>query len=147
MRNKVLWRLTPSPSEEIYIRDAAKREGRPLAGMIHKLISEAILARQMAASQVSEVSRTRGDHSRRVPPTSRRRHEHIAPLSSRDFGRNNLIKCSCNSCRWEKVDALANALQSGNVLAVHADGDAIVLLAITPSGRANMPLTLPWSTA
>ena len=56
MRNKVLWRLTPSPSEELYIRDAAKREGRPLAGIIHKLISEAILARQMAASQVSEVS-------------------------------------------------------------------------------------------
>jgi hypothetical protein len=59
----------------------------------------------------------------------------------------NLPKYDCDQCRWEKVDALANALEAGNVTAVHADGDSIVSLTITPSGRARMPLTLPWSRA
>jgi hypothetical protein len=42
---------------EHYIRGVALKEGRPLAGMLHKLISEAISARQAAAHQVAEVSR------------------------------------------------------------------------------------------
>jgi hypothetical protein len=57
MRNKVLWRPTPTVAEEHYIREQAMKEGRKLADMIHKLISEAILARQVAMSQVSEVQR------------------------------------------------------------------------------------------
>jgi len=57
MRNRTLWRLSPSAAEEHFIRNAAQREGRPLAGMLHKLISEAISARQAAAHQVQEVAR------------------------------------------------------------------------------------------
>jgi hypothetical protein len=63
------------------------------------------------------------------------------------LGELNVARCDCDQCRWEKVDALANALEAGNVTAVHADGDSIVSLTITPSGRARMPLTLPWSRA
>lgn len=55
MRKNVLWRLTPTPAEEHYIRNAAQREGRPLAGMIYKLISEAILARQAAEHQTNRL--------------------------------------------------------------------------------------------
>jgi hypothetical protein len=57
MRNKVLWRLTPTVGEEHFIRNAALKEGRPLAGMLHKLISEAIQARQAAQHQTAEVQR------------------------------------------------------------------------------------------
>jgi hypothetical protein len=57
MRNRVLWRLTPTVAQEAFIREQAAKEGRKLADMISKLLSEAILQRQMAASQVSEVSR------------------------------------------------------------------------------------------
>lgn len=55
MRNKVLWRLTPTLAEEVYIREQARREGRPLAGMLHKLLGEAIFARQQAEHQVETV--------------------------------------------------------------------------------------------
>ena len=57
MRNKVLWRLTPTVAEEHYIRNQALKEGRTLAAMIHRLISESIAARQAAAHQVEQVAK------------------------------------------------------------------------------------------
>jgi hypothetical protein len=57
MRKHVLWRLTPTPAEEHYIRNAAQKEGRKLSDMTHKLLSEAILARQLAATEVQKLSR------------------------------------------------------------------------------------------
>jgi hypothetical protein len=56
MRKRVLWRYTPSPSQEIFIRQQAKVEGRELSRMIHKLVDEAILARQVAAAQAEKVT-------------------------------------------------------------------------------------------
>ena len=56
MRNKVLWRLTPTVAEEHFIRSAAQREGRSIAQMTHVLLSEAILARQIAQRQIAQVS-------------------------------------------------------------------------------------------
>jgi hypothetical protein len=55
MRKKVLWRYTPSPSQEIYIRTQAAKEARELSGMIHKLVDEAILARQASEHQTSRL--------------------------------------------------------------------------------------------
>jgi len=53
----------PRP-KKYFIREAARKEGRPLAGMIHKLISEAILARQAAQHQTQKlVSLIRGESS------------------------------------------------------------------------------------
>ena len=57
MRKQVLWRLTPTKIEEAFIREQAAREGRKLSDMTHKLLSEAILARQAAAHQVDQVAR------------------------------------------------------------------------------------------
>ena len=51
------WRLNPTPIEEAFVREAARREGRELSQMVHRLLGEAILARQVAASQVEQVSR------------------------------------------------------------------------------------------
>ena len=51
MRKQVLWRLTPTKIEEAFIREQAAKEGRKLSDMTHKLLSEAILARQAAAHQ------------------------------------------------------------------------------------------------
>jgi hypothetical protein len=55
MRNRTLWRLVPTPAEEHFIRNAAQKEGRSLAQMTHKLLSEAILARQAAAHQTQKL--------------------------------------------------------------------------------------------
>jgi hypothetical protein len=57
MRKQVLWRLTPTAAEEHFIRNAAAREGRKLSDMTHRLLSEAIMARQAAQHQVGEVAR------------------------------------------------------------------------------------------
>ena len=62
MRKRTLWRISPSEFEESYIRAAAKREGRELAGMLHRLVFEAITAREAANKQTSKlVSILRGD--------------------------------------------------------------------------------------
>jgi hypothetical protein len=55
MRKRVLWRYTPTLSQEIYIREQAKLEGRELSGMLSKLISEAILQRQSARHQTARL--------------------------------------------------------------------------------------------
>jgi hypothetical protein len=57
MRKQVLWRLTPTAAEEHFIRNAALKEGRKLSDMTHKLLSEAIQARQAAQHQTAEVQR------------------------------------------------------------------------------------------
>jgi hypothetical protein len=54
-RDKVLWRLTPTVAEEHYIRDQAMKEGRSIAQMTHRLLSEAILARQATQHQSAKV--------------------------------------------------------------------------------------------
>jgi hypothetical protein len=62
MRKKVLWRYTPSVQQEEYIRQQAKAEGRELSGMIHKLVDEAILQRQVSASRTNRlIGILRGD--------------------------------------------------------------------------------------
>jgi hypothetical protein len=64
MRKRVLWRYTPTPSQEIYIREQAKIEGRELSGMLSKLISESILQRQAAQHQTKRlVEILRGDEA------------------------------------------------------------------------------------
>jgi hypothetical protein len=57
MRKNVLWRLTPTPAEEHFIRNQAAKEGRKLSDMTHKLLSEAIVARQIQESQAGSLLR------------------------------------------------------------------------------------------
>jgi hypothetical protein len=52
---QVLWRLTPTKAEEHFIRNQAMKEGRKLSDMTHKLLSEAILARQAAQHQTKRL--------------------------------------------------------------------------------------------
>jgi hypothetical protein len=51
------WRLTPNATEEAFVREAARREGRELSQMLHRLLGEAIVARQIAATEVNNLSR------------------------------------------------------------------------------------------
>jgi hypothetical protein len=62
MRKRTVWRLSPSEAEEHYCRAQAKREGRELSQMLHVLLKEAIVARQIAESQTNAMVRLlRGD--------------------------------------------------------------------------------------
>jgi hypothetical protein len=64
MRKQVLWRLTPTPSEEVFIREQAKKECHKLSDMTHKLLSEAIIARQVAATELNRLAQAiRGEAS------------------------------------------------------------------------------------
>jgi hypothetical protein len=64
MRKAILWRLTPTSVEESFIREQAAKEGRRLSDMTHKLLSEAILARQTTQTQTRRlVAAIRGEAS------------------------------------------------------------------------------------
>ena len=58
----------------------------------------------------------------------------------------NVSHCWCPDCQWLKVNTVADAIEAGH-LHVENDGDAIVGLHLTPSGRKAMPPSLPWGAA
>ena len=57
----------------------------------------------------------------------------------------NISRCWCADCFWVKADRIADALERGDLRAI-CDGDQTVGLMITPQGKSNMPLVLPWGT-
>jgi hypothetical protein len=57
MRKRTVWRLSPSEAEEHYVRSQARKEGREFSKMLHVLLGEAILQRQIAESQTNEIVR------------------------------------------------------------------------------------------
>jgi hypothetical protein len=58
----------------------------------------------------------------------------------------NIVRCDCDHCAYEKIDALMAALEAGDLIAV-TDGDQTVGLIITAQGRAALGPPLPWCSA
>jgi hypothetical protein len=58
----------------------------------------------------------------------------------------NIVDCDCGDCMWKRVDAFADALETGTLRVVN-DGDLISGLHITALGKTYLRPPLPATSA